>query len=180
MSAVALLRAVEARLRSVLSDPDGQRVGVQDSGSPPPFAGQVYYAVWWAGCQAGEDNPLSLDKVHGVNVSLTWRMGYAPRDRKGARILASGELLEKAEAVADALHCDYTTMNAANALIPGTADYASENGGSVTTSGFVEPLRLSDIGQPREEGPDWIGAADGADLLVIDVRMVGARRVTSL
>lgn len=171
MSAVALLQAVEARLRDVLSDPEGKVCGVQDGPHPPPFAGQVYHAIHWAGCKGDDPNSLSTDKLHDVTVTLTWRMGYSPKDRRGARILASGELLEKAEFVADSLHMDYVSMNAANQLISGFG---------TTTSGFVEPLKLGSIGTPQPVGPEWVGASDGADLLVVPVMMVGARRVTTL
>lgn len=184
MSVAALLTAVESRLRSaaVLNDPNGEISGAQEDGRPPPFAGQWYYAVWWPGSRQTDANPLSLDVEHAVTVTITARMGYVPKDRRGAYLKATGELEQRAEAVAVAVHAEYAGVTvAANALIPGTAEWAAAQLPPVspTKNGFVEPLRFLDYGPVKKQSAEWVGAKpeSNAAVYTIDVRFGGARRV---
>ncbi len=185
MSARAIVKAVETRLRSaaVLNDPTGRVCGVQDSGQPPQNMGQSYWAVHLLGISGDDPNALSNDRLYSVGVTITARMGFAPDDRKGSVISTSGDLLDRAEAVADAMHMDYATcMNVANALIVGTQAYSEANGDvpPITTNGFVEPLRLGSIGAVLEKPGSWVGSKDSAEVLTVLVTMVGARRVRPL
>lgn len=179
----ALLRASEAGLRTLVTDPAGKVVGVRPApGAPPNNAGQWYYAVH-AGAITGDQatNGQSNDKLFAVQVTITARMAYAPKDRKGDRLVLENELIDRAEAAADALHMSYDVLAAANALIPGTAEYCAANGGTPAVNGFVEPLRLESITPPAEAAGDWTGGeSNPGDVLVCTVTLGGARRVRPL
>lgn len=187
MSVPALLKGVETQLRSagVLNDPDGKICGVQPDGRPPPSAGQWYYAIWWNGSDQVDPNPLSHDVDHSVTVTITAKMGYAPRDRRGARVVLDTELIGRAEAVAGVgvIHASQDVIDEANTLIVGTAEYVADAGsGTPTVNGFVEPLRLLGYGPIREQGSDWVysDSEHAPTVLTIDVRFGGAKRVQGL
>ena len=171
MSAAALLKAVEAKLRALLADPTGKVVGVQPDGRPPPAAGQWYYAVHYAG-RRGDGRADDLDTRTGVTVTITAKMALAPRDRRGERMTLDGELLARAEAViaGGVVHAAYDVLGDANARI------AAAGG---TTNGFVEPLVFLSDGPVLEKGPDWVGAEGDhpPTVLAIEVRFGQARRV---
>lgn len=159
----AYLIAMERRLRAYLTDntsdytKPGKLAGVQPDGRPPPGCGQWYYAADFEGISSPDQNALSDDKRLAASVTITRRMAYAPRDRRGAEMFKGAELLDAAVLIANLFHMDYATMNAANALIAGTAAYQAINGGSVTANGFTTPLKLSSISKPLEELPIWVG-----------------------
>lgn len=174
MSISALLRGVEARLRTELADPDGRTVGVRLApGRPPPKCGQLYYAVWWSGGRGDDRDPQSHDVLHGLTVTLTARLGYAPGDKRGKVVSDPAGLYDLVDQLAGPglIHGSSTVLALANALIPGFG---------TTTNGFVEQLVLLDFGPEREEGPEWVGATTEADVYAIDVRFGLARRVQVL
>lgn len=182
MSARAILKAVEARLRTLLADPAGKVSGAQPDGKPPPGSGQWYTAAHWAGATARSDGTIAdaVDLDHAVTVTISARMGQVPQDRRGERITLGNELLARAEALAapQAIHGNYEdVMNAANALIPGTAEYAAIHGGGVTTNGFEEPLLLLGYGPCEEKPGSWVGSKESPEVLVIAVRFGKARRL---
>lgn len=189
MSISALLRGVETRLRSadvlndMLADPIGKVCGVTLApGKPSPGFGQIWYAVHWSGGRGNDRNPQGHDVLHAVTVTITARLANLPRDRRAKQAAAAGQLLDLVDAVAapNVIHGNYDVLAAANALIPGTAEYLTANAGDPTTAtvnGFLEPLVLLDFGPEREEGPDWIGAEQASDIYVIPVRFGDARRV---
>lgn len=169
----ALLKANEAALQAFLSDPDGKVAGVQPTpGAPPAKFGQWYYAVHFGSITGDDPNALSNDKLYGVQVTISARTAYAPTDRKGRVLVTEGDVIDRAEAVADLLGMSYDVMNAANLLIDGFG---------VTTNGFCEPLKFQDITPPVAAPPEWFGGTDGSpDVLVSTVTFVGARRVRPL
>lgn len=181
----ALLLGVQTRLRSaaVLDDATGKKCGVQDDGRPPPNFGQKYFAVHSLGTMNGDPNSLSNDRNYAVGVTITARMANVPQDRRGAR----SELLDLAEAIADALHQDDLSRIEANKLIAGTAEYVAINGGSETVNGFAEPLRFANYGPVIEMPGDWAGessdgeeGSDEKNVLTVLVSFVEARRVRHL
>lgn len=189
MSTAALLKGVETRLRSsaVLNDPNGKICGIQPDGRPPVNSGQWFYAIHPLGVTSADPNSLSHDRAHAIGVTLTARMAYAPQDRRGNRLTLASELLERAEAIADALHQDDLHRIEANKLIPGSEEYVAINSGIATVNGFVEPLRLMMIGPPIEMGPEWAGetggdedTGDDKNLLTIQVSFGDAKRVRPL
>lgn len=182
MSISALLRGGESRLRTVLSA-DEKTVGVRLApGRPPPKMGQLYYAVSWGGGRGDDHNPQSSDILHGLTVTLTARLGFAPNDRRGKVVSDPAGLYDLADAIAgkDVIHGNWATITAANALIPGTAEYVAIHGGSASVNGFTETLVLLGFGPEREESPEWVGATSESDVYAIDVRFGEARRVQVL
>lgn len=186
-STSALLRANEAALKTFLSDPSGRMVGIQPPpGLPPEGFGQWYYALHDGGVSGDlATNGLSNDRLHAVALTITARKANTPRDRKGAALVSPDDLTDQAEKVADFLHMNYDVMNAANALITGTPEYAAVHGGDVTTNGFSEPLRFhgqTPPGGAPPQSPDDDGEAEGAppEILVVVVTLGDARRVRYL
>lgn len=179
-----MLKAVESTLRgaSVLDDPQGRVCGVQPDGRPPTGCGQWFYAVHWGGGSGGDLNPQSINVAHAIVVTITARMGYAPRDRTGERLTLDQELLDRACALSESgvIHGSFTLLTAANRLIPGTAEYAATHGGVASTNGFVEPLVLTGYGPVVEQGPEWVGAETGDGCLVCECRFGEGRRVQVL
>lgn len=177
MSISALLRGVESRLRSaaVLDDAPREAVGkvcgVQADGSPPPFSGQFYYAVWFNGARNNDPNALSMEWYYNVGVTVTAKMGYAPKDRRGARLTTSNELLDRAMAVAAALHQDDSHRIEANQLIVGTAEWAALQTptGRTTVNGFLEPLRFQSVSKVQDAPPGWAGTDGQNEMLFVDV-----------
>ncbi len=181
----ALLSGVEQRLRSaaVLNDNPtgalgtGAICGVQPDGKPPGFSGQMYYAISSGGERDIDDNAQGLDRYYGVVVTITVRMGYAPRDRRGAQITTPAQLLDQADMVAAALNQDDIHRISANTLIPNTAEWVAVNGGTVTKNGFIEPLRAGPIGKVIKAPPDWTDSSVKTDVYYVEVTLKEARRV---
>jgi hypothetical protein len=160
VSVRALLKGVESILRTALSDSTGTFVGVQPDGRPPNGSGQWYYAIHWAGATGDDANPQSIDCLHAVTVTISARMGYAPKDRRGERITLDQELLDRAAAVAESslIHGSWAVVTAANQLIPGTSQYVAIHGGIATTNGFCETLVLQHYGPVVEMPGEWVGS----------------------
>ncbi len=184
MSIGAILSGVEIRLRSsaCLNDQPaeavGKLVGVQPEGMPPPNAGQFYYAPYFAGLRNGDDNSLSMDWFYSVTVAITGRMGYAPKDRRGARMVLENQLLDRAIDLAGFLHQDELHRIRANELITGTAEQVALAGsGSVTVNGFLTPLKLASISQVRPCPPEWMHTDQKTDSYYIEVAFQNAHRI---
>ncbi len=187
MSMSALLRGVEKRLRSaaVFDDDPGEAVGkfvgVHPDGNPPNNFGQFYCAVFPMGATNLDRNAQSSDWAYSVGVTVTGRLNYAPKDRRGARMTTTGDLLDRAVAVADALHQDDLHRLAANELIPGTEEFVALQGsGTATVNGFLEPLRLAGIDPVRPAPPTWGGLTDTANVFTVALRFVDAIRTQKL
>lgn len=188
MSIRALLLGVEKRLRSaaVFNDRPGESVGayvgVQPApGKPPNNFGQWYAAVSWGGGRQSDDDPQAHSVYHGVIVTLTARLNYAPRDRQGARFTTVGDIYDLVDRVCapNVIHGNWlTTFTYANEFIPGTAAYvAAQGSGSVTVNGYMETLVLDAFGPERAAPPGWGGVESTGDVYVIDCRFQKARRI---
>ena len=187
MSIRALLLGVEKRLRSaeVFNDQPnkdiGACVGLQPApGAPPANFGQWYAAIHWSGGRQSDGNPQVHSAYHGVVVTVTARLNYAPRDRQAKRMTTVGDVYDLVDQIAapNVIHGNWQTVfEYANEFIPGTAAYAAVNGGSVTVNGFMEPLVLDSFGPERVAPPGWGGVEDTKDVLVIDIRFKEARRI---
>jgi hypothetical protein len=186
MSIRALLKGVEKRLRSedVLNDrPDeavGALVGIHDDGKPPPNCGQFYWALWWTGGRGTDKNPTRHDVMHGVCLTLTARLNYAPRDRQGERLTGVGDVYDLVDELVapDVVHGNWDVIQNANEFIEGTAAWAaldSENR-EVSVNGFIEPLVLGTFAK-RPTPAGWLGSEKGGDIVVVDVRFEMARRI---
>lgn len=187
MSISALLKGVEAVLRGpdVFDEPDlskpGRQVGIQSLGRPPTAMGQLYCAIHWGGVAGDDQNPQTSDQLHGVNLTLTARMGFAPRDRRGRVITDAEGFYDLVDLLAGpgVIHGNWNVVHEANDRIPGTDRYAAIHGGSATVNGFCEPLVLQSAGPPMEPDPGWVGGEE-ANVLVCTIAFGLARRVRVL
>lgn len=189
----ALVRGVTTRLRSsaVFNDnPDGplrsdRLVFLMPDGNPPNNFGQFGVVVHPLSERPDDRNALTWDCFYEVGITVTARMGYSPKDRKGHEISqisqpadVSLHLLELATKAARSLHQDDLHRIEANKLMPGTAEYVAIHGGTATVNGFLEPLRLiGGIETPRAAPPNWAGVKDAGNMLVVAVRMGDARLI---
>ena len=186
MSMGALLRGVEARLRStaVLNDQPteavGKLVGVMPDGSPPNSFGQFYCAVHSLGWRESDPNALSGDELYSVGVTVTARLNYAPGDRRGRQMTNPDDFLAAVGAVQTALHQDDLHRIEANKLIAGTAEYVAVNGGSATANGFLEPLRFQSASEVQPVPPGWGGIENTKDVYRVALRFIDARLVRPL
>lgn len=190
----ALLKGAETWLRSAdlfNDEPDaglskGKRIGIQLApGRPPAMMGQWYAALHWAGGQGLDENPVNHDVFHGLVVTITARLGYAPKDRHGIALTSANDLYDLVDAFASrgVIHGSWGLIDEANKYIPGTAEAIEAAGGNpadATVNGFTEMLTLAGFGPEREEGADWISGNDGKGIWVCDVRFGRARRLQSL
>lgn len=189
----ALLKGAEMYLRAAArfnDEPDaglskGKRIGVTLApGMPPTFAGQWFAALHWAGGQGADKNPVRHDVFHGLVVTLTGRIGYAPKDRHGIALTSPNDLYDLIDAFAapKLIHGSWGLLAEANKYIPGTAEHLIANGGDendATTNGFVETLALAGFGPEREADAGWIAGNDGKGVWVCDIRFEMARRLQS-
>lgn len=176
MSIRALCLGVEQRLRNVLGDAEGRKVGYQPSGRPPASAGQTYVSVKFAGYRTVSVTPECDDRQFDVAVMLTWKLAYAPQDRQGRQIAQEGQdyLLDLADRVAGWLVGNWDVVNLANGFVTGAW---------VTTDGFVEPFDRAVCGEVQEMPPDWVGADDvehPPTVLGMTITLSGARRIRVL
>ncbi len=151
---------------------------VTPDGRPTPISGQWYLAVHPGDSSNAAQN--CLNELIGFKATLTMRTGFAPVDRHGREVLLAADgLLERASALAYRNHMNYAVMNAANLLIPGTAEYVAANGGTRTVAGFVEPLAFLSMQYLGVKAADWF-FAEGQDKysgLAVELRFGRARRV---
>lgn len=181
----AMLKGVEKRLRAAnaLNDLPGEAIGklcaVRSDGRPPPNCGQKFYAVHFSGMASEDVGANSLDTTMGVTVTLTWRMGYAPNDRRMTRAMAEAELFSKAIWVRDLIHQQEAVRILAN-LEMGLTEIEAPTGRSDTINAWIEPLRFLRIGTIVEQSGWWVGAAEGSnvkDILTLAVDFGRARLV---
>lgn len=188
MSIRALLKGVERRLRSegVLDDqPDqtvGRLCGVHDGARPPNNAGQFYFAIDWAGGRGNDPDPQRHDVYHAVLVTLTARLNYAPRDRRGAVMTNLNDVYDLADLVTgpNVVHGNWDLIRYANELIVGTQAWADLDPGNrtATVNGFTEPLVLAgSYGPARPAQTGWLGLETPKDVYVIEMRFERARRI---
>jgi hypothetical protein len=176
MSIRALCLGVEQRLRNVLADPDGKKVGYQPSGRPPASAGQTYVSVKFGGYQTVSVTPECDDRQFGVAVILTWKLAYAPQDRQGRQITQEGDahLLDLADRVAGWLVGNWDVVTLANGFITGAG---------ATTDGFFETFDKAVCGEVEEKSAEWVGAEDAENpptVLGMTITLSGARRIRVL
>jgi hypothetical protein len=188
MSISALLKGVEKRLRSedVFDDQPEETVGRYfgihpNPGIPPRGFGQWYASIHWGGGQGRDRNPQRHDAFHGVIVTLTARLNYAPRDRQGIRLATANDVYDLADRIAapNIVHGNWSVVNYANEFIVGTAAWAAiqDPPESATVNGFTETLVLGPMGPERPAPPGWVSEDAAKDVYVIDIRFADARRI---
>ena len=187
MSISALVRGVEKRLRSAAVFDDqpeaevGRHIGVQPApGKPPPNFGQWFASVRWGGGRGDDRDPLSHNVVHGIIVTLTARLNYAPRDRQGMRLTTASDIYDLVDQIIgpNVIHGNYDVLTYANQLISGTEEWGLIQTPTVgaTVNGYEEPLVLGPVGPERPVGMEWLGV-ESRDTFAIDIRFELARRV---
>lgn len=189
MSIAALLKGVEKRLRSaaVFNDQPtesiGKRIGIRPSpGRPPPNFGQWFASVYWGGGRGSDRNPQRHDVYHGVTITLTARLNYAPDDRKGIRLTTANDVYDLADRIAgpQIIHGSWEVIKLANQFITGTAEWAAIQvpPGVATVNGYVETLVLmTPFGPERPVDGSWINAESTKDVYAIDIGFRDARRI---
>jgi hypothetical protein len=186
MSISALLKGVEKRLRSEAvfndqpSEQIGRYIGIQPApGRPPRNFGQWYAAIHWGGGRGIDQNPTRHDVYHGVIVTLTARLNYAPKDRQGIRLVTVGDVYDLADRIAgpNIIHGNRTLNQFANEFIVGTQDYVNAAGeGVATVNGVRESLVLGSFGPERPASADWVSEGVAKDVYVIDFKFDLSRR----
>ncbi len=192
MSIAALMKGVEKRLRSeeVFDDRPTEEIGrwvgrTPAPGRPPRNFGQFFCSVHWSGGNGNDTSrktsPSRHDVSHGVVVTLTARLNYAPRDRQAIRLGTVDDVYDLVDRIAapNIIHGNWATINYANAFIVGTQANIDVTGiGTATVNGFMETLVLERFGPEREATGDWVGSETAAkDVYVIDIRFGLARRM---
>lgn len=181
----AMLKGVEKRLRAAdaLNDLPAETIGkvcgVKPDGRPPRNCGQKFYAVHFGGMSSEDTGANSMDALMGVTVTLTWRMGYAPLDRRMSRATAESELFAQAIWVRDLIHQKEDVRILAN-IEMGLSSAEAAAGRSATVNAWVEPLRFLRIGNIIEQGGWWIGASEESkekDIFTLAVDFGRARLV---
>ncbi len=172
MSMSALLLAVAAKIKSATGLTDSN-VGVQEDGQPPPFAGELYIAVHDG--DSANDAETSLDETFGVDVTISRRAGFVPKDRVGSELIvkATTGLVARSDAIKVAIHMQYDVIiggaNAANTIIGAGAN------------GFEKPLKFRRCTRTQRKGAEWFGAEKGQPGGKIKVLSFdGAQRVQNI
>lgn len=178
MSIRAELKGFEAHLRLAFGDADGKRFGVQPRCQPPPWMGQFYTGIDFGGFDNSGDQtgPESDDRYYSALVVCTFRLAYAPTDRRGAELLGTAEdhLYELADRIAGHVIGSWELVARMNEHIAGF---------DVSTNGYVEPYKTASCGPLEERGPDWVHAGHAANpptVFSVSLRFGGARRVRVL
>lgn len=180
----AMLKGVEKRLRAAdaLNDLPDEAVGklcaVKPDGRPPRNCGQKFYAVHLGGMTSDDTGANAMDALLNVTVTLTWRMAYAPSDRRMSEATAESELLSRAIWVRDLIHQKDDVRILANKEM-GLDDDEAIVGRSDTVNAWVEPLRFLRIGSIVEQDGWWVGAESGKekDIFTLAVEFGRARLV---
>ncbi len=194
MSAPALLRGVERRLRSVqvLNDRPAEEIGkfvgvTPAPGNPPRAFGQYFLSIRYGGMRPNAPNPnLRHDVYEGVIVTLTARLNYSPGDRKGRVMtdtldpVAFYELVELIKAPGT-IHGQPLVLQYANELIEGTVEWCAVQDPPVlvpTVNGFTELLVVGPVQPERLATSAWVGTEkEVKDVYVIDIPFKDARRI---
>lgn len=184
----AWLKGMENRLRAAdaLNDQPaetyGRIAGVKPDGRPPNGCGQWYYAIHFAGLRSDDPGAQSSDSLLDASVTITRRMSYAPKDRKGSVTISADELLDQADYIKDLFHMDQQTRILANKEM-GMNDSEAAAGRSAAVNGFVECQKYASVSPITEVGPEWVGAnpeQGERNIYTVQIRFVGARLVKGM
>ena len=150
MSHSAICLAVRDQLQVTFSlDSSSCEVGFD--GSTKPSAGQFYVAIHPLGLE-GISNDFDLGESYSVGVTLSMRLGVAPKDRRGIAIWldqADGTGLHQCVRQAiTAIHQNQNVRIAANTHIAG-------GGGNIVTALLLMP---GGVQPPQIRSYDWFSA----------------------
>ena len=185
MSESALLRAVVSEIRAHNSSATylARQVEVEFDELAPATVGDLYIMVIPAGVEAGPTHSTGsvvIDRVYAVDVAIVLRAPKKPRDRRreyltdfrGTTSIGSqfaGHELN----INEQIDSQNLVMTAANALILAE---------SLSTEGFIEPLKFAGVGPIREAPAEVFAGMPGesAAALIRTIRFRGARRMETL
>lgn len=167
MSMVALCKGVVDHLRStgVVNSSDPLLCDLAFEGYPHPAAGEVFYAVhagdWGV---SGVEGDWDLSERMGCVVTISKKLGYAPKDRRAtdawAKVLTGLDALSRKVVVA--LHQNQAVRAQANTYL------------GATDGGFVTALLFKGATRPEIKGSDWFGtepSASGDDVIGIAISL---------
>lgn len=147
MSIGAVAKATRDALQTAFSlDSNSCEVGFD--GQPKPACGEKYYAVHQVshGAVSGD---WDLGEEYQLAVTITLRMGFAPKDRWGISVwLATGGLEELCRQAIVSIHHNQALRIAANVYITGGAS------GKILT-----PLQFIRLDNPTPRDYSWFTAA---------------------
>lgn len=147
MSIAAVTKAVRDAIQTEFEvGPESCEVGFD--GQPKPACGEKYWAVHPLSWQGLPDEDWALGEEYQVGVTLTFRMGVAPKDRWGLAVwLADNGMEDFVRRTITLIHHSQTIRVAAGVYITGGAS------GKILT-----PLQLLRIENPKPQGPQWFSA----------------------
>lgn len=168
--------ALVAAIKTSLSL-DAKNVAVMLDGQPPPWAGEEFIAVHQAYWQNGDPASVGLSEEVGIDVTITRKAGFSPKDEYGAQIWrkATTGIEAHARKIIKCAHMNYTTFAAANTLITTGDDK------------FHHPLKWLSTTAPQLVGPDWFSSYNPPNAqqpahagIVVVVHFGGAARVQTI
>lgn len=115
-----ILQACRNKLRTDFGDAIAEEfiAITPPGGKPAPFAGQWFCSVWSSSENNNDDRPEGLDETFSIKVTLTFRMAWAPQDRRGDQMVEQDvAVYEYAERAKDCLHGSDYLRQAANDLL---------------------------------------------------------------
>ncbi len=145
MSQAILASAVRDHLQSVFGlGADSCEVGFD--GRPKPGAGELYLAIH-EGAWLDKSGDYDLHEEYQIAITVTMRMGFAPKDRWGIAVWTAPDGLDvQMRKVITAIHHNLLLRVAASDGL---------NGGRY----FATPLfLLRPPDKPQPQGPDWFSA----------------------
>jgi hypothetical protein len=146
MSLAAVCKAARDVLQKVLAvDANSCECGFD--GQPDPMAGESYYRIHPLGWNALPQD-YDLSEEYTVGVTLTMRLGWVPKDRRGVALwLAYDGLDARAREVVKTIHHNQLLRKASVVYLQG------KGGGDTLT-----PLQLVRIDMPQVRSYDWFTA----------------------
>jgi hypothetical protein len=172
--------AVRDTLRADLALQDHE-CNLQPGGRPPPVGWADYYVAVHSGGQQNSARE-SLDRTFDVQVTVTYRVGKVPVDRRGPSVLQKAEfgLEDLCEKIIRLLHNNHQLRIASNDLISDSGLAGSNTG---VNYGIQEALIfLHDDGEAHEVSGEWFHAkSTGETAGLVQVLTFGeARRLESI
>lgn len=120
---------------------------VMFDGQPPPACGERFVAIHAGSWTNRGGYSLGREDVVGVEVTVTRRVAFTPRDRPFVALRTASNALDRlVDQIIAKLHMNYAVTNATNLSL----------GGAV--NGYIVPLVFLGCGRPEPKGPDWFSS----------------------
>lgn len=147
MSLAVLAQAVRDTLQTAFSL-TASSCEVSFDGQPKPSAGELYLAVH-PGAWTKAEGDYDLDEEYTIGVTVTIRMGFAPKDRWGIEVWAASTdgLDKRVRQVIVAVHHNQAIRQLASTRLFQGEKY------------FVTPLQLLRVDPPKLQNWSWFSAS---------------------